>query len=203
MLRIGSLVVDLATGTIEGPDHADCLTGFELELLRYLIARPGEAVTREDLIARVWEREVSDRAVDQAVRRLRRRLEPGRRHSTLILSARGVGYRFIAPREVVVRARTSPLDKLDPWLRSAFASCCAFPEPFDASAARVVAEVPEAVLRALSRHGLLAQHPSEGRGGARYAVIERARVAPPSAALERYRGWCGDESAAASAARSA
>ncbi|MCP4870045.1 MAG: winged helix-turn-helix domain-containing protein [Proteobacteria bacterium] len=203
MLRIGALIVDLATGGIEGPGHTDRLTGFEAGLLRYLVSRPGEAVSRADLIEHVWEAPVSDRAVDQAVRRLRRRLEPQRRHSTLILSVRGVGYRFLAPRKVVVRARSSRLDSLDPWLRNAFSACCAFPGPFEVAAARVVAEVPEAVLRALTRHGLLASFPSEGRGGARYAVIDGARVEPMPSAQERYRGWCGDDSAAASAARSA
>jgi len=202
-LRLAGRTVDLRDGRIDGQGCRGHLTAFETELLRCLVDRAGEAVSRDELIARVWRGPVSDRAVDQAVRRLRRRLEPDRRHSSLVLSVRGIGYRFQAPREVVVRAPTSRLGSLDAWLRGAFAACCAFPGSFDAAAARHVAEVPEAVLRALVRHGLLEAVSDPTRPGARYAVVSCARIAAPADALARRATLESACSAAPSVVRSA
>jgi DNA-binding response OmpR family regulator len=66
----------------------------EFELLRYLAARPGSAVSREDLVREVWcdaASQVSVRTVDTHVRRLRMKLG---RYQAVLTSVRGRGYRF-------------------------------------------------------------------------------------------------------------
>jgi DNA-binding response OmpR family regulator len=68
------------------------LTHLEFELLAYLVHNKARAVTRTELMERVWNYEVtaSDRTVDVHVRRLRRKLA-----GTLQLTTvRGYGYRF-------------------------------------------------------------------------------------------------------------
>jgi DNA-binding winged helix-turn-helix (wHTH) protein len=187
-LRLGAVAVDLRDGRIRGANAPDRLTAFEIELLRYFVERAGQSVSREELIRDVWRSAVSERAVDQAVRRLRRRLEPGHRHSTLLLSVRGVGYRFVLPRETRIRAPISPLESLDPWLRAGFAGCCAFPRGFDAAAARQVAQLPEAALRALVRHGLLATGSSVGGDRRSYIVVDEARIEASADAVALHAG---------------
>jgi DNA-binding response OmpR family regulator len=68
------------------------LTHLEFELLGYLVRNQARAVTRTELMERVWNYQVSvsDRTVDVHVRRLRRKLA-GRLRLTTV---RGYGYRF-------------------------------------------------------------------------------------------------------------
>jgi DNA-binding response OmpR family regulator len=68
------------------------LTHLEFELLAYLVRNKARAVTRTELMERVWNYQVtaSDRTVDVHVRRLRRKLAGALRLTTV----RGYGYRF-------------------------------------------------------------------------------------------------------------
>ncbi|MDP9228264.1 MAG: winged helix-turn-helix domain-containing protein [Actinomycetota bacterium] len=72
------------------------LTVRELQLLTELAQNAERVMTRDELYARVWNREyqASDRSVDVYVGRLRAKLEralPGRR---FIHTHTGIGYRF-------------------------------------------------------------------------------------------------------------
>ena len=73
-------------------DEEVALTHLEFELLAYLVRNRGRAVTRAELMERVWNYQVaaSDRTVDVHVRRLRRKLAGTLRLTTV----RGYGYRF-------------------------------------------------------------------------------------------------------------
>jgi predicted ATPase len=86
--------LDLRLATRDGEQHA--LTEREVLFLEYMLARPGQAVSRDDLLVDVWEysANVVTRAVDIAVRRLRMKVEADPAHPTHILTVRGVGYRF-------------------------------------------------------------------------------------------------------------
>lgn len=68
------------------------LTHLEFELLAYLVRNKSRAVTRVELMERVWNYQVaaSDRTVDVHVRRLRRKLAG----ALLLTTVRGYGYRF-------------------------------------------------------------------------------------------------------------
>jgi DNA-binding response OmpR family regulator len=52
-------------------------------------------------MSRRYDNEVYDRAIDVQVLRLRRKIEPDAAHPELIITERGVGYRFAAPVEAV------------------------------------------------------------------------------------------------------
>ena len=75
------------------------LTATEFRLLLELARRPGQVFTRELLLELVWNYEYlgDSRLVDVAVQRLRAKIEdePGR--PELIVTVRGVGYRFEKP----------------------------------------------------------------------------------------------------------
>lgn len=73
------------------------LTRREFDLLAYLVARPREVVTREQLLAQVWgsSTDWQDPAtVTEHVRRVRGKIDPAGRAPRWITTVRGVGYRF-------------------------------------------------------------------------------------------------------------
>ena len=74
----------------------------EFDLLAELVRHTGEVVSREDLMARVWDVNWfgSTKTLDVHVRSLRKKLRDDPAKPTYIETVRGVGFRFIAP-EVV------------------------------------------------------------------------------------------------------
>jgi DNA-binding response OmpR family regulator len=74
------------------------LTLMEAELLRHLVRRAGQVVSRKSLLEEVWGlREDTDtRAIDNFVVRLRKYIEDEPSRPRHLLTVRGVGYRFVA-----------------------------------------------------------------------------------------------------------
>ena len=95
--RFGDVCVHFDRFEIEAPAGTINLTTRELGLLRALIDREGEAVTRGELLEQVWglRADTRTRVIDSFIVRLRRYVEkdPSRPHH--ILSVRGHGYRFV------------------------------------------------------------------------------------------------------------
>jgi two-component system, OmpR family, alkaline phosphatase synthesis response regulator PhoP len=73
------------------------LTEKEAMILKVLAERPGEIVSREDLLERVWGYDVfpSTRTVDNFILRLRKRFERDPANPRHFLTVWGVGYRFV------------------------------------------------------------------------------------------------------------
>lgn len=73
------------------------LTEKEAMILKVLAERPGEIVSREDLLEKVWGYDVfpSTRTVDNFILRLRKRFEHDPANPRHFLTVWGVGYRFL------------------------------------------------------------------------------------------------------------
>jgi len=73
------------------------LTLMEMELLRYLIKRAGQPVSRKAILEDVWNlREDTDtRAIDNFIVRLRKYIEKEPSSPKHLLTVRGVGYEFV------------------------------------------------------------------------------------------------------------
>jgi DNA-binding response OmpR family regulator len=73
------------------------LTKQEFDLLYLLAERPGIVFSRAALLAKVWHGDtyVTERTVDTVVSRLRRKIERDPQDPELILTAWGVGYKFV------------------------------------------------------------------------------------------------------------
>lgn len=73
------------------------LTEKEAMILKVLAERPGEIVSREDLLERVWGYDVfpSTRTVDNFILKLRKRFERDPAQPRHFLTVWGVGYRFM------------------------------------------------------------------------------------------------------------
>ena len=67
----------------------------ERELVRYLAANPGRAISRDEILARVWRldpRGISTRTIDMHVARLREKLRDDAENPAFLLTVRGKGY---------------------------------------------------------------------------------------------------------------
>lgn len=96
LLRVGTLELDLITGTARRGQRALDLLQRELTLLDYLMRRPNQVVTRAMLFEEVWGYRFVPKSnlVDVHVGRLRRKLE-GAGEAPLIESVRGAGFRLL------------------------------------------------------------------------------------------------------------
>jgi len=90
--------IDFDTLELRVGERTFRLTLMEANLLRYLIAHEGKAVSRKAMLEQVWGvREDTDtRAIDNFIVRLRRYIEKESARPRHLLTVRGVGYRFIA-----------------------------------------------------------------------------------------------------------
>ena len=73
------------------------LTPKEMQVLRMLMAYPGQVVKRGQLLSEVWnDNESNSNIVDVYIRRLRTKLEVDAEKPQHIISVRGLGYKFLA-----------------------------------------------------------------------------------------------------------
>ena len=72
------------------------MTRKEFQVLRYLASRPGQVVTREELLEQVWgyEKYPTTRTVDNHILSLRAKLERGADKPRRLLTVHGVGYKW-------------------------------------------------------------------------------------------------------------
>ena len=87
----------------------------EFDLLHALIRRPGEIVTRDQLMLEVWQTTfwTSAKTIDVHLGWLRRKLGDDTRHPTLITTIRGRGLRFELPADA-----PAPVEAVDPAPRA-------------------------------------------------------------------------------------
>jgi len=92
----GPLRLDRARRRVEIDGRSPELTYVEFELARVLAATPGRVFSRQDLLESVWGgSEYRDpRTIDVHIRHLREKLERNPSKPELVLTVRGVGYRF-------------------------------------------------------------------------------------------------------------
>lgn len=73
------------------------LSGREVELLRYLATHPGRAISREEILQRVWRLEpkhLETRTIDMHIASLREKLRDDASEPKVLLTVRGKGYMF-------------------------------------------------------------------------------------------------------------
>jgi len=93
-LQIGSVTVDFVLATTRNGSTELHLTHREYELLKYLSERQGVAVHRDELLREIWGFMESPftRAVDNAIGRLRKKLEADPHRPNYIHTVHGDGY---------------------------------------------------------------------------------------------------------------
>jgi DNA-binding response OmpR family regulator len=96
IFRTGRLVLDRTTHIVTLSSQPVDLTPTEFNLLETLLAAPGRAFSRAELLEAVQgiAFEAYERTVDAHIKNLRRKIEPDPAHPTYVLTVRGVGYRL-------------------------------------------------------------------------------------------------------------
>lgn len=99
-ISIGELFINLDKIEVEVRNKPIDLTLREFEVLKYLAKQPGQVVTREDLLEKVWGYEYYGdiRTVDVTIRRIREKIEVDTSSPKLLITKRGVGY-YLSSRE--------------------------------------------------------------------------------------------------------
>ena len=91
---IGDLAIDIDKFEVKLRDKPIELTLREFEVLKYLANQPGQVVTREVLLEKVWGYEYYGdiRTVDVTVRRIREKIEKDTSAPKILMTKRSVGY---------------------------------------------------------------------------------------------------------------
>ncbi len=93
-IEIGEIFINLDKFEVKVRNKPIDLTLREFEVLRYLANQPGQVVTREALLEKVWGYEYYGdiRTVDVTIRRIREKIEVDTSSPKLLITKRGVGY---------------------------------------------------------------------------------------------------------------
>ena len=99
-IHVGDLSLDLDRFEVKVKNETIDLTLREFEVLKFLAMQPGQVVTRETLLEKVWGYEYYGdiRTVDVTVRRIREKIEKDTSAPQILITKRGVGY-YIATGE--------------------------------------------------------------------------------------------------------
>jgi two-component system alkaline phosphatase synthesis response regulator PhoP len=99
IFRFGENEVNFLTFEATTGGRTVNLTEKECMLMKLLVERRNQVVSREEILERVWgyRFSTSSRTIDNFIVRLRRYFEADPKEPQYIHSVRGVGYRFICP----------------------------------------------------------------------------------------------------------
>lgn len=91
-----NLTVDFRRFTVTRNDDEFQLSRYEAEILRMLISKRGQVVTRKDLLTKVWGyvHLPTTRTVDNHIARLRKKVEDDVENPIHVQTVHGLGYRF-------------------------------------------------------------------------------------------------------------
>ncbi|MCB0867990.1 MAG: response regulator transcription factor, partial [Solirubrobacterales bacterium] len=92
----GPVTIDLARHVVTIHGNTVSLTRSEFQLLRLLAARPGEVFRRSQIMEELWQTEFDgdERACDVHISNLRQKVETDPQRPELVLTVRGIGYKF-------------------------------------------------------------------------------------------------------------
>lgn len=96
---IGDLQLDIDKFEVKVRGRKVDLTVREFEVLRYLANQPGQVISRELLLEKVWGYEYFGdiRTVDVTVRRIREKIEDDTTDPKILITKRGIGYYIAKP----------------------------------------------------------------------------------------------------------
>ena len=97
LVTIGDAQVSFTMHSLKafGVDHA--LSFYEVELLRLLVERAGQPVSRDEILQKIWGLDAAptNRTVDNFIVKLRKKLEKSPDKPTHILTVYGFGYKLV------------------------------------------------------------------------------------------------------------
>ena len=96
-LKVGDLQIDTASREVTRDGTPISLSSTEFELLRFLMRNPRRALSRTEILDRVWNYDFAGRTsiVDLYISYVRKKIDSGR--EPMIHTVRGVGYMLRPP----------------------------------------------------------------------------------------------------------
>lgn len=98
LLRSADFVLDAVDNkvTLSRTGKTISLTPIEARLLRHLVSNPGRTLTRDTLVINVWGYDFDGESnqLDVYIKRLRKKIEERPAEPKLLLTVRGVGYKY-------------------------------------------------------------------------------------------------------------
>ncbi len=100
-LKLGEdLELDLRAYQLRRAGHVLKLEPTPMELLLFLVEHRGELVTRDQIVERIWGKDIfldTDNSINGAIRKIRQVLKDDPEQPRFVETVSGKGYRFIAP----------------------------------------------------------------------------------------------------------
>lgn len=98
VFTINGKTIDFANLELRNETETVKLTLMEAKLLRHLIEKEGNAVSRKEILQDIWDlhEDTDTRAIDNFIVRLRRLLEDEPNGPKILQTVRGIGYRFVS-----------------------------------------------------------------------------------------------------------
>jgi TolB-like protein/DNA-binding winged helix-turn-helix (wHTH) protein len=106
--RFAEFELDRGRYQLRRGDRVVPLEKIPMELLTLLVESEGQLVTRDQIIARIWGKDVfldTEHGINTAVRKIRHALDDDPEQPRFVQTVTGRGYRFIAPLASTVEAR--------------------------------------------------------------------------------------------------
>ena len=100
MRQVGRLRLDSERFRVWQDDREIELTALEFKLLHYLMSHSGQVLSRNQILAHLWDERgvfVDDNTLSVHIRHLREKIEQNPASPRLILTVRGVGYQMLEP----------------------------------------------------------------------------------------------------------
>jgi len=104
---LGPWRVKPSLNRISGLEQSRKISPRAMDTLVYMATRPGELVTREELINRVWRTCVTDNAVSRIICELRKALSVGDKGQAFIVTVNKRGYVLMASVECQAQGNAS------------------------------------------------------------------------------------------------
>ena len=97
MVRFGHVSVDFGAMTVTRSGKPIALTSMEFKMLNFMMQRPGQVTSRDELLDEVWgyDNYPCTRTVDNHILRLRQKLESDPARPVHFLTVHSAGYKFV------------------------------------------------------------------------------------------------------------
>jgi len=96
VVRIGKLEINFSTYNAFEDGTNIPMSHKEFELLKYLVERKNQTVSRDEILKNVWQQEATTtRTIDNFVVKLRQKIEINPNEPKIIITVHGIGYKLI------------------------------------------------------------------------------------------------------------
>jgi len=97
IFRFGQVGVDFGGMNVTRAGKLVALTSLEFRMLKFLVQRPGQVISRDELLNEVWgyDNYPNTRTIDNHILRLRQKLERDPANPVHFLTVHSAGYKFV------------------------------------------------------------------------------------------------------------